>query len=48
MTNAFGFLYSYTGVSMDIDSLIVLMAYKEDGITPVFYFFKDGIVDEKV
>lgn len=33
---------------MDIDSLIVLMAYKEDGVTPVFYFFKDGLVDEKV
>jgi len=38
----------FTGVSMDIDALIALMSYKEDGITPVFYFFKDGMLEEKV
>jgi len=38
----------FTGMSMDIDSIIVLVAYKEDGLTPLFYVFKDGVIDEKV
>lgn len=28
-------------------SLIVLMFYKEDGEIPYFYFFKDGIIEQK-
>jgi len=38
----------YTGNSMDIEGLVILMAYKEDGITPYFYYFKDGLEEEKV
>jgi hypothetical protein len=38
----------YTGPTMDPEALVVLMFYKEDGITPAFYFFKDGLEEEKV
>jgi len=38
----------YTGGSMDVEGMVVLMAYKEDGIIPYFYFFKDGLEEEKV
>jgi len=38
----------YTGESMTIDAMVVLKSYKEDGITPYFYFFKDGLLEEKV
>lgn len=33
---------------MDPEAMVVLMFYKEDGITPYFYFFKDGLEEEKV
>jgi hypothetical protein len=38
----------YTGASMDPEGMIALQFYKEDGITPYFYFFKDGLLEEKV
>jgi len=38
----------YTGESMTIEAMVVLKSYKEDGITPYFYFFKDGLLEEKV
>jgi len=38
----------YTGESMDPEAMVALMFYKEDGITPYFYFFKDGVIEEKV
>eukprot|EP01118_Nematostelium_gracile_P007073 TRINITY_DN228_c0_g1_i1.p1 TRINITY_DN228_c0_g1~~TRINITY_DN228_c0_g1_i1.p1 ORF type:complete len:202 (-),score=63.81 TRINITY_DN228_c0_g1_i1:109-714(-) len=38
----------FTGESMNIEAMIPLMFYKEDGITPYFYFFKDGVLEEKV
>jgi len=39
----------WTGESMDFDNgMVVLMNYAEDGITPYFYVFKDGVKAEKV
>jgi ribosomal protein S20 len=38
----------YTGESMNLEAMVPLMFYKEDGITPCFYFFKDGLIEEKV
>lgn len=37
----------YIGESMDPDAMVVLMNYREDGITPYMIFFKDGLVSEK-
>jgi len=33
---------------LDLDGMVILMFYKEDGVTPYFYFFKDGLIEEKV
>eukprot|EP00127_Corallochytrium_limacisporum_P004716 Clim_evm70s172 gene=Clim_evmTU70s172 len=38
----------YIGETMDPDASVVLMNYKEDGMTPYFIFFKDALVEEKV
>jgi len=38
----------YTGESMNMEGMVVLKGYKEDGITPYFYFFIDGLLEEKV
>jgi len=32
---------------MNIDGMIVLLFYREDGLTPVFIYFKDGLREEK-
>ncbi|CAF3322786.1 unnamed protein product [Rotaria sp. Silwood1] len=37
----------YLGESMNIDGMVVLQYYREDGLTPVFIFFKDGLKEEK-
>lgn len=37
----------YLGESMNIDGMIVLQYYKEDGLTPIFILFKDGLKEEK-
>jgi len=37
----------FTSSSMDPEAMVPLMYYREDGITPVFYFFKDGLKMEK-
>jgi hypothetical protein len=37
----------YTGESMNPEGMIVLQKYKEDEITPVFIFFKDGLKETK-
>jgi len=37
----------YTGKSMDPDGLIVFGNYREDGITPYFWFFSHALVEEK-
>jgi len=37
----------YLGENMNIDGLVVLSFYKEDGLTPMFIYFKDGLKEEK-
>ncbi|KAJ2416613.1 hypothetical protein H4218_000401 [Coemansia sp. IMI 209128] len=38
----------YTGESMNIDGMVALLNYREDGTTPYFTFFKDGLSEMKV
>jgi len=38
----------YTGQSMEPEAMVILKFYKEDGLIPYFYFFKDGVIEEKV
>jgi len=38
----------YTGENMDPEGMVILKFYKEDGLIPYFYFFKDGVIEEKV
>jgi hypothetical protein len=38
----------YTGEGFNQDGLIALLNYREDGITPYFTLFKDGLKEEKV
>ncbi|KJE89794.1 translationally-controlled tumor protein [Capsaspora owczarzaki ATCC 30864] len=38
----------FTGASMNVDGLVVLLNYREDGVTPYFIIFKDGVIPEKV
>jgi len=37
----------YLGENMNIDGLVILEFYKEDGITPYFMYFKDGLNEVK-
>lgn len=37
----------YTGESMNPEGMVVLMNYREDGMTPYFVLFKDGLIEEK-
>jgi len=37
----------YTGESMNVDGLVALLNYREDGITPYFTFWKDGLKEVK-
>ena len=32
---------------MNAEGMVVLLNYREDGVTPFFVFFKDGLVAEK-
>ncbi|KAL9555239.1 Translationally-controlled tumor protein [Mucor bainieri] len=38
----------YVGESMDPDGMVALLNYREDGVTPFFTFFKDGLKEEKL
>ncbi|KAF9780178.1 translationally controlled tumor-associated [Thelephora terrestris] len=38
----------YTGESMNPDGLVALLNYREDGITPFFTFWKDGLKEVKL
>ncbi|KAF8709163.1 TCTP family, partial [Rhizoctonia solani] len=38
----------YTGESMNADGLVLLLNYREDGITPYFVIWKDGLKEEKL
>lgn len=37
----------FTGEKMDPEGMVVLMDYREDGMTPYFVLFKDGLIEEK-
>ncbi|KAH7914165.1 translationally controlled tumor-associated [Hygrophoropsis aurantiaca] len=37
----------YTGATLDPDGMIVLLNYRDDGITPYLTFWKDGVVEMK-
>ncbi|RUS18185.1 translationally controlled tumor protein [Endogone sp. FLAS-F59071] len=38
----------YIGESMDPEGMVALLNYREDGVTPYFTFFKDGLKVEKL
>ena len=38
----------YTGESMNPDGMIALLNYREDGVTPFFTFWKDGLIQQKL
>jgi len=38
----------YIGESMDVDGMVALLNYREDGITPYFTFWKDGLKEIKL
>ncbi|KAG8909248.1 hypothetical protein FRC00_010450 [Tulasnella sp. 408] len=40
----------YTGASMDVDTpgMVALLNYREDGVTPYFTFWKDGLKEQKL
>jgi len=38
----------YTGESMDPEGMVALLNYREDGITPYFTFWKDGLKQVKL
>ena len=37
----------FVGESMDSEASFALMFYKEDGVTPYFYYMRDGLKEEK-
>ncbi len=38
----------FTGENMNPDGMVVLLNYREDGVTPYLLFFKDGLIEEKM
>ncbi|KAJ3049908.1 hypothetical protein HK097_009100 [Rhizophlyctis rosea] len=38
----------YVGESMDPEGMVALLNYREDGVTPYFVLFKDGLKEEKL
>jgi len=38
----------FVGESMETEGMVVLLNYREDGITPYLTFWKDGLVEEKL
>ena len=38
----------YTGESMNPDGMVILVNYREDGVTPYFTIWKHGVKEEKV
>jgi len=37
----------YTGESMNPEGMVIIQLYRDDGITPYFIFFKDGVKGTK-
>ena len=44
----FGEWQFFLGENMDPDGMVVLMGFREDGLTPYMLFFKDGLEEEKL
>ncbi|PBK69672.1 translationally controlled tumor-associated [Armillaria solidipes] len=38
----------YTGENMNADGMVALLNYREDGVTPYFTFWKDGLKEVKL
>ncbi|RGP77712.1 translationally-controlled tumor [Fusarium longipes] len=38
----------YTGENQDVDGMVVLLGYREDGTTPYLIFWKDGLNEKTV
>ncbi|KAG9097020.1 hypothetical protein FRC06_008035 [Ceratobasidium sp. 370] len=38
----------YTGESMNPDGIVLLLNYREDGVTPYFTVWKDGVKEVKL
>jgi len=38
----------FIGESMNVDGMVLLLNYREDGITPYLTFWRDGVREEKV
>ncbi|KAI6763236.1 hypothetical protein HG531_013133 [Fusarium graminearum] len=38
----------FTGESMDSDGMVAIMGYREDGTTPYFMFWKDGLEEMRI
>jgi hypothetical protein len=38
----------YMGSSQDAEAMIILCKWGEDGVTPYFFLWKDGLINEKV
>ena len=47
ISNSFNDWVLYTGESMDPEGSLVFGNYREDGITPYFWYFKDALIEEK-
>mgnify|MGYP001075187069 FL=1 len=37
----------YVSENMDYEAMVIPQYYREDGLTPVFVLFKDGVREEK-
>ena len=37
----------YVSENMDFEAMVIPQYYREDGLTPVFVLFKDGVREEK-
>ncbi|KXS12073.1 translationally controlled tumor protein [Gonapodya prolifera JEL478] len=38
----------YTGENMNPEGMVILLNFREDGVTPYMLFFKDGLAEERV
>jgi len=46
--NKFNDIEFFTGESFNQDAMLVLQIWSEDGLTPYLYFYKDGLIAEKM
>ena len=37
----------FMGESCNVDGMVALLNYREDGVTPYMLFFRDGLIEEK-